>query len=114
MKKIKFIPALIAVVFALAGVFAFTAEKAEANKKPATLELGWFKLTNAAYPELASSYTYYGEEMPCEGDVSLCAIRGTRNPNTSITTPYQDDVDDASDASNEFAHAVDDVVAFEE
>jgi len=34
MKKIRLIPALIALVFALAGAFAFTAQKAEQKRDP--------------------------------------------------------------------------------
>jgi len=34
MKKVKFVPALVALVFALAGAFAFTASKAPVKKTP--------------------------------------------------------------------------------
>ena len=106
MKTIKILFAVVIVATIGFTVSAFT------TPKPVITE-GWFRLTDPGNPDLASSYEYVGEEQPCAGAESLCAIKGTLNTAT-IDEPYQSDVNNAKSASDDFDHPVENVVAFEE
>jgi hypothetical protein len=80
MKKMKFLFAVLAIVFAAGSAFT------PAKKKAVDPVKKWFKLQNLAYPEDASSYVltsvsspYDGADRECPTEVSenICAIFAT-------------------------------------
>lgn len=103
MKKIKVSLAAIAIVIAV-GLSAFTAPDTK-------LADGWFTITDASHPGVASSYTYSGASSPCSGTTALCAIQGTRNP-ANLNQPLQSSVDADKTASNNFTQPAPGKVTF--